>query len=48
MSAITDGFNDRYMAVALSNDIYMVSTVKPVLRGHSKTDKTTILMTKVA
>ena len=25
MSAYTDGFNDRYFAVALSEDIYMVS-----------------------
>lgn len=25
MSAITDGFNDRYFAIGLSEDIYMVS-----------------------
>lgn len=25
MSALTDGFNDRYFAVGLSEDIYMVS-----------------------
>lgn len=25
MSALTDGFNDRYFAVGFSEDIYMVS-----------------------
>ena len=34
MSAITDGFNDRYFAVGLSQDKYMVSTVQPQVKDH--------------